>query len=92
MKWYNSIGERYTFGSVIDTEVHDRENYTIEEVNMWKEKYSIDDDTEVMWVCSDKRTCRSLYCYDEYEPMEIEVENIIEESDDGDYGFLAYWK
>ena len=92
MKWYNSLRESMTLADVIETECYERDNYTLDEINLWKENYGITEETEVMWVCSDKEFCKKFYCENEFEPFEIEVENIIEESDDGDNGFLAYWK
>ena len=89
-KWYNSHGKPMTMEEFIELEVYERENYTIDEVKEWMDKYNIDYDDYVIWV-TDYDNCNSMYCERGYgtEPIEINPRDIIVESYDGDYGYLA---
>ena len=116
--YYNSHGETMPFSEFIEIEVEERENYEMEEVEEWIEKYDIDIDSECIWVTNDKR---NVYKYiltadywtaiengddiddmlmkefgtsDETVIYEYSSEEgfIIEETDDGDGGFLFIFK
>jgi hypothetical protein len=74
-------------GDFLEIEVSERENYTQEEVDSWWEKYDIGLNTEVIWV-TNLHNCAAMYC-DLADPVEVSVRLIIEESDDGDEGYLG---
>ena len=85
--WYSSHGQSMLMSDFIDLEIEDRGNYTNDEVDAWFELYDIGLNAIVIWVTNlDK--CIDEYC-DLANPIRINPQLIIEESDDGDEGYLA---
>ncbi len=91
------------FKDLVEEEVGERENYTEEEVNQWKEKYNLDDDTQVTWVSPLKWVANRYVLNasewdkaDKIPESEMDVDEInidenitvIEESSDGEAGYL----
>ena len=86
----------------IDLEVEERQNYTLPEIRIWMKKYHLTPKTEVIWVCNEPWQANryNLPADDWHKANEIEVGEgdvneidgkdgfIIEESDDGDDGYL----
>ncbi len=103
MIMYNSHGEGISLQEFIDLEVEHRQNYDISEIEAWMDKYNMTEDTEVIWATKDYNMAASYMYRDELEDelgetnlpsdnvveFEIDEENIIYESDDGDKGYLV---
>ena len=85
--WYSSHAESMTMDEFISIEVEERDNYNQGDIDLWWEKYDIGLDDSVIWV-TDLENCVDLYC-DLADPVKIDVRLIIEESNDGDGGYLA---
>jgi hypothetical protein len=95
--YYSSHGQAYTLKDFISIEVHDRGNYTMAEVGLWKRKYNLRDTTPCIWVTSSfRRTHRYAgYKLDRREAITYTSPRdgfIIPESDDGDEGYLFILK
>lgn len=104
--WYNSHGRAVTFAEFIETEVEDRQNYTIQEIHNWRKKYNIQSWEECIWVTANKWIANSYnllaseyerrYNYKEQELEFVEIPAtagfIIPESEDGDEGFLLIYR
>jgi len=105
-KWYSSHGRAMPWSEFIELEVDERENYEMEEIQEWEEKYNLQPDTPVIWV-TNMAMCKRQYIdpvwyQDDYkesmedekeDPVEItDIREIIHESDDGDEGYLAILK
>lgn len=81
--YYNSHGVPMTFSDFIYTEVEDKDNYKIEEIDVWKDKYKIKDDDLVIWVTPNKRVAQTYmapsYLFDELidAPSDFDAEQII---------------
>lgn len=108
-KKYYSTSRAMPFSEFISIEVDERSNYEEEDVNLWKKKYGITDDSKVIWVAlephiaaryqmdaDDWKNAKELY---EADPEKYEVDEyssskgtLIEESDDGDDGFVMVLK
>lgn len=99
--YYNSHGHPMYFGEFIELEVESRENYEMEEIEQWKRKYNISNDTECIWITRDEETAYTYH--DDYlnnYPFQKNVVKkinpdagfLIPESDDGDNGFLMIIK
>lgn len=105
IKMYSSHGVSMDWHEFKIIEVDERQNYPLDEVNEWETKYSLEDDTVVIWV-SPSPTMANSYNFDssdrdyalsdEFDMNELsvidmtkEIKTIITESDDGDDGFLA---
>lgn len=87
---YNSHGYYMSFLEFIKLEVFDRNNYEIEEVFNWIEKYNIELKDKVIWV-SENRDIIKSYDGNEDNFLFTYYSNdgtIIKESDDGNEGFL----
>jgi hypothetical protein len=59
-KLFEKVGDTYYTTSrvmnieeFIDIEVNDRENYTIEDIKGWIEKYNINDNDSLIWVATE---------------------------------------
>lgn len=48
--YYNSHGRDMSWLEFVETEVNDRKNYPRKEVNSWKKKYAINNESRVIWV------------------------------------------
>lgn len=101
--YYNSHGETMKFSEFIEIEVQDRENYPMEDVEEWMQKYGISMSDDCIWVTKDIDVARSYhYDYDhenaennsELGVSEINGDSgfIIEESEDGDDKYLFIYK
>jgi hypothetical protein len=94
--WFNSHGEVTTLAEIYELEVEDRENYTPEEFQRWLDKYGLTLNMGAIWGTT--REMAQTYCDNpEDEPVELAPERygvftVIEESDDGDDGFLLVLK
>lgn len=102
LAWWNSHGRWMTMRDFIEIEVEDRQNYTLSEIRNWMRKYLLTLDTDVIWVTKEQwQANRYNLSADDWERAhEIEVNEddvheisdeegfIIEESDDGDDGYL----
>ena len=86
--WFSSHGEPMPMSEFLYLEVEDRGNYTQEEVDAWWEQYDIGLMDNVIWVTG-YDNCKERYCEDGCGPVKVEVRHIIEESNDGDGGYLA---
>jgi len=81
--YYNSHGNSIPFYQFIETEVEERENYNLRDVNKWKKKYKIKDDSEVIWVTPNKVKAQSYMTFaNSYDELmnaksDKEVENIL---------------
>lgn len=93
----------------IETEVEDRENYEIDDVEEWIEKYNIDENSKLLWVTTkpwiaaryemssdDWDNAEEIYNNNSndynVETISSKIGVIIDESDDGDDGFLMLLK
>jgi hypothetical protein len=99
---WNSHGYWMTMKEFIEIEVEERGNYTLPEIRIWMKKYHLTPKTEVIWVCKEPWQANryNLPADDWQRANEIEVNEgdvqeigdkagfIIEESDDGDDGYL----
>ena len=86
--YYSSHGCFAKWSEIRKLEVDERGNYTNEEVDGWEEKYGLKDDDMVLWVTEDKRMAASYGCDSEPEEINVEYGFLIEESDDGDGGYI----
>jgi hypothetical protein len=91
-----------TMSEFKELEVDERTNYEPEMIDEWMKKYNLTDNSEVIWVSSDKRIANrynlpaveweNAMNIPEEEIDVVEISNaegkIITESDDGDDGFL----
>ena len=88
-RWYNSHGQSYTMADFVELEVKERDNYNMEDIDKWWELYDIGYNTPVIWVTSRER-CADWYSEGgEVYDMTDKIVDIIEESCDGDDGYLA---
>lgn len=106
-KDYYTTSKPMNIETFIEIEVEERDNYSLEEVKKWIEKYNITNDTLLLWVTDKPYVAASYqmpsedYCNaeeiynsnpDDYDVQTIPqstIIDIIEESDDGDFGYLA---
>jgi len=96
MKMYSSYEEEITFKDFYIEEIKNKGNYSEQDYNEWCNKYDLSDDSVVTWTMADNISSLS-YLSDEGDDFvgttdtteyDIVVEDIIEESDDGNNGFL----
>ena len=103
IKTYYTTSHSQTLKQFIEVEVKERENYTPDEINRWKAKYNLTNDTKVIWISPKKYVAYSYTLPAEemnnainvpesemYDVKEIPADKgfIIPESDDGDDGFV----
>lgn len=93
-KYYNSHGQTMTWKHMIEVEVDERGNHTMQQIQQWQKKYGIKDTDKCIWVTKNKRDVQRYTKYTRYTPFEFDRNQgfIIPESDDGDNGFLFILK
>lgn len=110
-EYYTTAKISFTIIDFIETEVEDRDNYDIKDVNEWISKYHIKKNDKLIWVATKPwiaaRYLMNAADWDDAEKFyelnkekydkEINVYKanqgtIIEESDDGDGGYLFLFK
>jgi hypothetical protein len=104
VKYYYSSNSRYkTFGEIAHDISVESENNTPEEIQFWKKKYNIKDDSLAVWVSPYKWVAyaytqlasererifnKHIYKDDEINEYSSKEGFIIPESDDDDFGFI----
>ena len=88
--YYNSVGTIYDMREIKELEVADRGNYTPREFNSWLKKYNITLDTPAVWVCKTIKDTEPYVVNDGDGMYRVPRTDgyLIEESDDGDGGFI----
>ena len=103
--YFTTSGDQ-TLAEFIETEVKERENYTLKEINCWKKKYHLTNISIVIWVSplkwraysytllADERDNARNIPESDMDVTVIKADNgfIIPESDDGDDGFVFVYK
>jgi len=111
--YYNSHGETMLVSDFIEIEIEERDNYELDDVYEWMEKYDFDGSDYCIWVTKNKRDVYKYILptdyydriengediqelmYEEFGANDVDIfeypessGTIIEETDDGDGGFL----
>jgi len=97
---YNSHGSFMTMNEFYELEIVERKNYTKKKFKEWQKFYGFTFDSECIWITKDKKEAeRYIYMNDPENsnndvPFIIDLDKgyLINETDDGDYGFLFVLK
>jgi len=95
--YYSSHGQTMKFSQFIELEVEDRQNYEMDDVQEWIDKYNIKDTDDCIWITPDKKVALNYSKMNYSKDLTVYKINgnngvLIEESDDGDDGYLFIFK